>query len=99
MRMSPCGCGVTFLVRLNRALWMRLLPGRRHYFCIRCSSHQLLSRHGLRRLFPGLLPELDRDVTAPAPLEGLEPGLPGRWPGGQASSAQRPARPHPRARS
>ncbi len=69
MRLTPCGCGVTFLVRLNRSFWMRWVPGRRHYYCVCCKSHQLLSRLNLRRMYPELLPELDRDATAPAPLE------------------------------
>lgn len=73
MRLNPCGCGLGYLVRLNRTFWMRFVPGRRHYYCVRCKSHELLSREDLRRLFPSLPSVLDRDDTAPAPLE--EPGL------------------------
>jgi hypothetical protein len=69
MRLTPCDCGVSWLVRMNRSFWMRLLPARRHYFCVRCRSAQLLSREDLRRANPAMSPDLDRDVTAPAPLE------------------------------
>ncbi|HEY0825220.1 MAG TPA: hypothetical protein VGD76_15645 [Ramlibacter sp.] len=69
MRLTPCDCGVSWLVRMNRTFWMRLLPGRRHYFCVRCKSAQLLSRSHLRSAFPAMSPDLDRDLTNPAPLE------------------------------
>jgi hypothetical protein len=72
MRLNPCDCGVCYLVRMNRSLWMRLVPARRHYYCVRCRSSQLLSREGLRRMYPVMDAELDRDVTTPAPLE--QPG-------------------------
>lgn len=92
MQLTPCGCGVTYLVRLNRTLWMRLLPGRRHYFCVRCKAHQLLSRAGLRQLFPTMSPELDRDVTAPAALE--EPGFLSRaFADSRVALRRAPARP------
>jgi hypothetical protein len=74
MRLNLCDCGVAYLVRLNRSFWMRFVPGRRHYFCVRCKSHQLLSRHALRRAFPGLPAQMDTSVTAPAALE--LPGTP-----------------------
>jgi hypothetical protein len=51
---------------------MRFIPGRRHYYCVRCKSHQLLSRNDLRRAFPALRPELGSDVTGAVPLE--DPG-------------------------
>jgi len=69
MKLSLCDCGVAYLVRLNRSVWMRLVPGRRHYFCVRCKSHQLLSRRALRRAFPLLPAQMDSSTTAPAPLE------------------------------
>jgi hypothetical protein len=69
MLWTPCDCGLRFLVRLNRELWMRLVPGRRHYYCVRCRSHELLSREGLRRLFPAAPSELLVAETAAAPLE------------------------------
>ena len=69
MRLTLCNCGVAYLVRLNRSFWMRFVPGRRHYFCVRCKSHQLLSRVGLRRAFPTLPAQMDTSATAPAALE------------------------------
>jgi hypothetical protein len=69
MRLTLCDCGVAYLVRLNRSLWMRFVPGRRHYFCVRCKSHQLLSRNGLQRAFPTLPAQMHAPGTAPAPLE------------------------------
>ena len=69
MKLSLCDCGVAYLVRLNRSLWMRFVPGRRHYFCVRCKEHQLLSRANLRRAFPGLPAQMDTAVTAPGALE------------------------------
>lgn len=69
MRLTLCNCGVAYLVRLNRSAWMRFVPGRRHYFCVRCKSHELLSRNNLRRAFPRLPPTVNSDVTAPAHLE------------------------------
>jgi hypothetical protein len=73
MRLSLCDCGVAYLVRLNRSFWMRFVPGRRHYFCVRCKSHQLLSRYALRRAFPSLPPQMDTSVTAPGALEQPAP--------------------------
>lgn len=69
MKLSLCDCGVAYLVRLNRSLWMRFVPGRRHYFCVRCKCHQLLSRTELRRAFPTLPRQMDTSVTAPGALE------------------------------
>jgi hypothetical protein len=69
MRVTLCDCGVAYLVRLNRSFWMRFVPGRRHYFCVRCKAHQLLSRHNLRRAFPTLPAQMDTSVTAPGALE------------------------------
>lgn len=69
MRLTLCDCGVAYLVRLNRTAWMRFVPGRRHYFCVRCKSHQLLSRNNLRRAFPTLPQMIASGVTAPADLE------------------------------
>ncbi|HET8747635.1 MAG TPA: hypothetical protein VFM98_18700 [Ramlibacter sp.] len=71
MRLSLCDCGVAYLVRLNRSFWMRFVPGRRHYFCVRCKTHQLLSRQGLRQAFPALPTQMDTSATAPAALEQL----------------------------
>lgn len=34
----PCACGSEDLVRLQRALWMRLFRTRRLYYCERCRS-------------------------------------------------------------
>jgi hypothetical protein len=69
MRLTLCDCGVAYLVRLNRTGWMRFAPGRRHYFCVRCKSHQLLSRNNLRRAFPTLPRPVASDLTTPADLE------------------------------
>lgn len=69
MKLNPCDCGVFYLVRMNRSTWMRMLPGRRHYYCVRCKAHELLSRQNLRQVYPDMSAELDRDVTSPAPLE------------------------------
>ena len=69
MRLTLCNCGVAYLVRLDRSFWMRFVPGRRHYFCVRCKSHELLSRNGLRRAFPTLPRQMDIAATAPAALE------------------------------
>ena len=89
MRLNLCNCGVAYLVRLNRSFWMRFVPGRRHYFCVRCKSHQLLSRQGLRAAFPTLAPQMDSSVTAPAALE--HPAVPSEL---FAASTRAPARPH-----
>ena len=96
MKLTPCDCGLQYLVRLDRALWMRLVPGRRHYFCVRCRCHQLLSRTGVGRLCEGLRPDLEAAVTAPGALEedSTRPpsafgprGAPGRkGPGGPFAS-------------
>lgn len=85
MLWTPCDCGLRFLVRLNRTFWMRLVPGRRHYYCVRCSSHELLAREGLRRLFPTAPAELLVAETAPAPLEDL----PASGPGGGATAKKK----------
>jgi hypothetical protein len=71
MRLTLCDCGVAYLVRLNRTGWMRFVPGRRHYFCVRCKSHQLLSRSNLQRAFPTLPRPIATSVTAPAELEPI----------------------------
>jgi hypothetical protein len=62
MKFSLCNCGVRYLVRANRSYWMRLFIGRRHFFCVRCRSNQLLSREKLQQIFPAA-PDLHSDVT------------------------------------
>ena len=91
MRLTLCDCGVAYLVRLNRSFWMRFVPGRRHYFCVRCKAHQLLSRRGLRRAFPKLPPQMDTSVTAPGALE--QPAAPSEL---FAATTRTPARLRPR---
>ena len=71
MRLTLCDCGVAYLVRLDRTAWMRFVPGRRHYFCVRCTSHQLLSRNNLRLAFPTRPRPIASRVTAPAELEPM----------------------------
>lgn len=93
MRLTLCDCGVAYLVRLNRSFWMRFVPGRRHYFCVRCKSHQLLSRQALRRAFPALPPQMDISATAPAALE--QPAAPSEL---FAANTQAPARARARVR-
>jgi ribosomal protein L37AE/L43A len=44
LRFSACSCGVRFLVRIDREWWMRLMFFRRHYYCPRCKTRQLLPR-------------------------------------------------------
>ncbi|HET8745072.1 MAG TPA: hypothetical protein VFM98_05680 [Ramlibacter sp.] len=44
LRLTPCSCGLQYLVRMNRAPWMRLVPTRRHYFCAKCKQPQFLPR-------------------------------------------------------
>jgi len=56
MRWSWCGCNVRFLVRLDRLPWMRLVPGRRRYFCAMCECDQFLSRHSVRKALPAGMP-------------------------------------------
>jgi len=68
MRWSWCGCEVRFLVRLDRRLWMRLVPGRRHYYCARCKAHQFLSRHCVRAALPAR-DDLHSAHTTQAPLQ------------------------------
>lgn len=48
LRLWDCGCGTTHLVRISRAMWMRLVPCSRHYYCRRCGSRvvRLRLRHG-----------------------------------------------------
>lgn len=91
MRLTLCDCGVAYLVRLNRSFWMRLVPGRRHYFCVRCKSHALLSRQALRRAFPALPPQMDNATTAPGALDQI--GAPSEL---FASTTRAPARMRPR---
>lgn len=93
MRLTLCDCGLAYLVRLNRSFWMRLVPGRRHYFCVRCKSHELLSRTGLRRAFPNLPSQMDTSSTAPAALE--QPATPSEL---FAASTRAPARARVRMR-
>jgi hypothetical protein len=99
MKLTPCGCGISYLVRLNRSFWMRWVPGRRHYFCVCCKSHQLLSRVHLRRMFPTMAPELDRDVTAPGALEPLEFPVRSTAASGPRSRQRVPARMGPLRRT
>lgn len=87
MRLTLCDCGVAYLVRLNRSFWMRFVAGRRHYFCVRCKSHELLSREALRRAYPTLPRQMDIAATAPAALE--HPASPSEL---FASSTRAPAR-------
>jgi hypothetical protein len=34
-------CRNEYVIRLRRRLWMRLIPGTRHYLCRKCASHFL----------------------------------------------------------
>ena len=61
LRLTPCHCGLQYLVRLNRAAWMRLWPTRRHYFCAKCKHRQFLPR---RALVSWWLPEAPKEDPA-----------------------------------
>jgi hypothetical protein len=69
MKFSLCGCGIRYLVRMDRTFWMRLVPGHRHYYCVHCKAHLLLSRRALRAAFPQMHPELDAAHTVRAALD------------------------------
>jgi hypothetical protein len=69
MRFSLCNCGVERLVRLDRSFWMRLWPGRRHYYCVACQSHELLSRRSLQKAFPALRSDLHSSETRHGTLD------------------------------
>jgi hypothetical protein len=58
-----CGCDPRLLVRLDRAFWMRLIPGRRHYYCPRCRRSQFLSRKTLKEALPGASDLLNSETT------------------------------------
>lgn len=59
MLWSRCECEVRFLVRRDPDAWMKLVPGRRPYYCARCHQNQLLSESSLRGLPPQLRSRLD----------------------------------------
>jgi hypothetical protein len=42
--LDPCACGADELVRIKRALWMRLFRARRLYYCERCRSKQFIRK-------------------------------------------------------
>lgn len=63
LKWTPCACGAHGLVRIERTLWMRLVPARRHYYCPHCKTRQFLSRRGLR-------------TALASPPRPLEPALP-----------------------
>lgn len=44
MRLNRCGCAIAHLVRVERAAWMRAVPGSGHYQCRACGATMLLRR-------------------------------------------------------
>lgn len=86
VRLAPCGCGAEYLVRIERAWWMRAFAWRRLYFCTRCRA-----RLFIRKPAP-VPPGAVRAPTAP-PLGKPEDEPPQRGPlatamGGQSASAR-----------
>lgn len=72
LRLTPCACGIQYLVRLNRATWMRLIPTRRHYFCAKCKTTQLLPRRAFACVswwMPSAPADLERADAARARAE------------------------------
>ncbi|GAB3777581.1 hypothetical protein GCM10028796_56900 [Ramlibacter monticola] len=69
MRWSWCGCNIRFLVRLDRLPWMRLVPGRRRYYCSMCEADQFLARDSVRKSIPlGTASNLHCSETMRGPL-------------------------------
>lgn len=57
LRLTECGCGLRSLVRIHRASWMKLFPGRRLYRCVQCDAHQFMRPPAaLRRTGTGFEP-------------------------------------------
>ena len=44
VRLERCGCGPSFVVRVKRAWWMRIIPRRRLYYCGRCDTKMFVFR-------------------------------------------------------
>jgi hypothetical protein len=44
VRLAPCGCGTEYLVRIERAWWMRAFGWRRLYFCTRCRARLFIRK-------------------------------------------------------
>jgi hypothetical protein len=44
LKLSPCECGPEFLVRIERAWWMRVFTWKRLYFCTQCRRRLLIAR-------------------------------------------------------
>jgi hypothetical protein len=70
--MFACRCETPTLYRVQRALWMRLLPGMRLYVCRNCGTRVLRARmpvepshRTLGYLRPYYLPKSTRGTVAP----------------------------------
>ena len=74
MKLTPCSCGLQYLVRLNRALWMRCIPTRRHYFCAKCKPRQLLPRSAFASWWLPSHPQADAVSSLP-PIDAEPRGL------------------------
>lgn len=68
LRLTACTCGAHGLVRVDRALWMRLFPTRRHYYCPACRASLFLSRDAVTRA-------LVAPPQRPAPPRPLPPNI------------------------
>ena len=44
LKLSPCGCGPEFLVRIERSWWMRVFTWKRLYFCTQCRRRLFIAR-------------------------------------------------------
>jgi hypothetical protein len=69
-----CRCQTPTLYRVQRALWMRLLPAMRLYVCRNCGTRVLRGRMPVERLHrtlgylpPYYLPKSTRGTVAPRP--------------------------------
>jgi hypothetical protein len=68
LRFTACDCGIQYLVRIDRDAWMRAWQTRRHYYCAKCKSRQLLPRNALVSWWmPRESAQVPRPPRAPSP--------------------------------
>jgi hypothetical protein len=72
LKLSPCGCGAEFLVRIERSWWMRVFTWKRLYFCTQCRRRLFIARPRTAApgatLPPTLAARRAEPGSAPAPL-------------------------------
>ena len=68
LKLSSCGCGPEFLVRIERSWWMRIFTWKRLYFCTQCRRRLFIARPRTAAPVGTMAARRAESGSAPAPL-------------------------------